>query len=49
MPDAGDFAMAADGRLRKRAEQEVAPFVYAGAAILSPGTVQRRAGKASFR
>jgi N-acetyl-alpha-D-muramate 1-phosphate uridylyltransferase len=32
----GDFAMAVDGRLRKRAEQEVAPFVYAGAAILSP-------------
>jgi len=32
----GDFAMAADGRLRKRAEQELAPFVYAGAAILSP-------------
>ena len=32
----GDFAMASDGRLRKRAEQELAPFVYAGAAILSP-------------
>jgi len=32
----GDFAMAADGQLRKRADQEVAPFVYAGAAILSP-------------
>jgi MurNAc alpha-1-phosphate uridylyltransferase len=32
----GDFAMAADGRLRKRAEQEIVPFVYAGAAILSP-------------
>ena len=32
----GDFAMAPDGRLRKRDEQEVAPFVYAGAAILSP-------------
>jgi len=32
----GDYAMAPDGRLRKRAEQEVAPFVYAGAAILSP-------------
>jgi N-acetyl-alpha-D-muramate 1-phosphate uridylyltransferase len=32
----GDFAMTADGRLRKRAEQETAPFVYAGAAILSP-------------
>jgi MurNAc alpha-1-phosphate uridylyltransferase len=32
----GDFAMAPDGRLRQRAEQEIAPFVYAGAAILSP-------------
>ena len=32
----GDFAFAADGRLRKRAEREVAPFVYAGAAILTP-------------
>jgi MurNAc alpha-1-phosphate uridylyltransferase len=32
----GDFAMASDGALRRRAEQEVAPFVYAGAAILSP-------------
>ena len=32
----GDFAFAADGRLRRRAEREVAPFVCAGAAILSP-------------
>lgn len=32
----GDFTIAADGRLRKRGEREVAPFVYAGAAILSP-------------
>ena len=32
----GDFAMAPDGALRKRAEQEIVPFVYAGAAILSP-------------
>ena len=32
----GDFAMAPDGRLQKRPEQEIAPFVYAGAAILSP-------------
>jgi MurNAc alpha-1-phosphate uridylyltransferase len=32
----GDFAMMPDGRLRRRAEREVAPFVYAGAAILSP-------------
>jgi MurNAc alpha-1-phosphate uridylyltransferase len=32
----GDFAMAADGTLRARAEREVAPFVFASAAILSP-------------
>jgi N-acetyl-alpha-D-muramate 1-phosphate uridylyltransferase len=32
----GDFAMAPDGRLRRRSEREVAPFVYAGVAILSP-------------
>jgi MurNAc alpha-1-phosphate uridylyltransferase len=32
----GDFAMAPDGRLSRRAEREVAPFVYAGAAILNP-------------
>jgi N-acetyl-alpha-D-muramate 1-phosphate uridylyltransferase len=32
----GDFAMMPDGRLRRRAEREVVPFVYAGAAILSP-------------
>ena len=32
----GDFIMAPDGRLQSRAEQEIAPFVYAGAAILSP-------------
>ena len=28
--------MAPDGRLKRRAEREVVPFVYAGAAILSP-------------
>ena len=32
----GDFVFAADGRLRRRAEREVASFVYAGAAILAP-------------
>ena len=31
----GDFGMAPDGRLLRRGEREVAPFVYAGAAILS--------------
>jgi N-acetyl-alpha-D-muramate 1-phosphate uridylyltransferase len=32
----GDFVMAPDGRLRRRAEREVAPFVFAGVAILAP-------------
>jgi len=32
----GDFAMAQDGRLTRRGELDVAPFVYAGAAILLP-------------
>jgi MurNAc alpha-1-phosphate uridylyltransferase len=32
----GDFNMASDGRLKARPERQVAPFVYAGAAILSP-------------
>jgi len=32
----GDFTMAADGRLTRRSERDVAPFVYAGAAILRP-------------
>jgi MurNAc alpha-1-phosphate uridylyltransferase len=32
----GDFLMAPDGRLTRRGEREVAPFVYAGAAILTP-------------
>lgn len=33
---AGDFAMASDGRLERRGEREVAPFIYAGVAILKP-------------
>jgi MurNAc alpha-1-phosphate uridylyltransferase len=32
----GDFSMASDGRLVRRGEREVVPFVYAGAAILAP-------------
>ena len=32
----GDYAMDAEGGLRRCGEQEVAPFVYAGAAVLSP-------------
>ncbi len=32
----GDFSMAPDGRLLRRGERDVAPFVYAGAAVLTP-------------
>jgi MurNAc alpha-1-phosphate uridylyltransferase len=32
----GDFTMAPSGVLTRRAERDVAPFVYAGAAILTP-------------
>jgi N-acetyl-alpha-D-muramate 1-phosphate uridylyltransferase len=32
----GDFTMAPDGRLARRREREVVPFVYAGVAILNP-------------
>jgi N-acetyl-alpha-D-muramate 1-phosphate uridylyltransferase len=32
----GDFVMATDGRLTRRTERTVTPFVYAGAAILNP-------------
>lgn len=32
----GDFTVLSDGRLQPRSEREVAPFVYAGAAILAP-------------
>jgi MurNAc alpha-1-phosphate uridylyltransferase len=32
----GDYSMLGNGRLRPRGEHEVAPFIYAGAAILAP-------------
>jgi N-acetyl-alpha-D-muramate 1-phosphate uridylyltransferase len=32
----GDFTLAADGRLQRRGEREIVPFVYAGAGILAP-------------
>jgi N-acetyl-alpha-D-muramate 1-phosphate uridylyltransferase len=32
----GDFAMLPEGRLRRRPESQVVPFVYAGAAVLAP-------------
>ncbi|HEX8417838.1 MAG TPA: nucleotidyltransferase family protein [Methylobacterium sp.] len=33
---AGDFVMDSGGRLQRRGEREVAPFIYAGVAILKP-------------
>jgi MurNAc alpha-1-phosphate uridylyltransferase len=36
----GDFLIGADGRLQARGERDVAPFVYAGAAILAPALFQ---------
>jgi MurNAc alpha-1-phosphate uridylyltransferase len=33
---AGDYAMLPDGALRRRKENQVVPFVYAGVAIMSP-------------
>ncbi len=33
---AGDFVMAGDGRLERRGERAVAPFIYAGVAIVKP-------------
>lgn len=33
----GDFELAADGRLRRRRERTVAPFVYAGCMMAAPG------------
>jgi MurNAc alpha-1-phosphate uridylyltransferase len=32
----GDYAMGPDGRLERRGERDVVPFVYAGAAIFAP-------------
>lgn len=32
----GDYAMLPDGRLHRRGEQDAVPFIYAGAAVLSP-------------
>ena len=33
----GDFTMNAEGRLARRGERQVAPFLYAGVAVLAPG------------
>jgi MurNAc alpha-1-phosphate uridylyltransferase len=37
----GDFVLEKDGRLSRRPERAIAPFVYAGAAILSPRLFDR--------
>jgi MurNAc alpha-1-phosphate uridylyltransferase len=42
----GDFSMAPDGRLRRRGERDVVPFVYAGIAMLSPALFRDAPGGA---
>ncbi len=37
----GDFHMAPDGRLTRRPEREIAPFVYTGVGIVKPGLFAR--------
>ena len=44
----GDYSMLPDGALRKRREHQVVPFVYAGAAIMSPRCSPTRP-RANFR
>ena len=43
----GDYGMLPDGALRKRRELQVVPFVYAGAAIMSP-SIFKDAPKGEF-
>lgn len=42
----GDFTMEPDGRLMRRDEREMGPFVYAGAAILHPRIFEELPGQA---
>ena len=42
----GDFVMDPVGRLRRRGEREVAPFVYAGVVIVKPELFDGHAGRA---
>ena len=37
----GDFSMRPDGRLTRRGERDVVPFVFAGAAVLAPRLLER--------
>jgi MurNAc alpha-1-phosphate uridylyltransferase len=43
----GDFSMDPDGRLERRGEKKIAPFAYAGAAILDPA-IFAKAPKGAF-
>ena len=38
----GDFNMAPDGRLTRRPEREIAPFVYTGVGIVKPALFETR-------
>ena len=42
----GDFHLAQDGKLKRRAEREIAPFVYTGFGIIRPGLFAGRAVEA---
>jgi N-acetyl-alpha-D-muramate 1-phosphate uridylyltransferase len=41
----GDFYLAQDGRLKQRAEREIAPFVYTGVGIAKPGLFEGKRPK----
>ncbi len=41
----GDFNLAPDGRLFRRPEREIAPFVYTGVGIVKPALFEDRAGE----
>lgn len=44
----GDFAMASDGRLIRRAERQSAPFVFAGVSIMTPALMEGMPKKGAF-
>jgi N-acetyl-alpha-D-muramate 1-phosphate uridylyltransferase len=42
----GDFHLTQDGQLKRRAEREIAPFIYTGFGIMKPGLFAGRAAEA---
>ena len=41
----GDFAFEADGRIRRRVEQEIVPFAFAGVSLAHPRLLRRQPGR----